>query len=183
MKKRLRCTTQTLLDVYKAVDFTEATAMSRHNPFTPALQPQLRDCLTAVVSPDTLNIMTTNGIGGLIRLIVVVAMRIVEGLSPRDECENVVFQSIQSGTLVDTFSWMPPSWVVPRTTPAVSHLVSVVVPIEENTPQNILSRVEPFLGIAHRSLDVFNAINNALTTLHSLKNTPLSNNIMPVNFT
>ena len=51
VKKRLRGTPQTLLDVFNAVDFTEATVLARNNCFAARPHPQLHDCLATIVSP------------------------------------------------------------------------------------------------------------------------------------
>ena len=64
---------------------------------------------------------------------------------------------------------MPLSWIVPTAQPLVSHEISRFDIVEANRPQDVLSMLEPFLSIAHRSLTVFTEVNAALTTLYTLK--------------
>ena len=56
----------------------------------------------------------------------------------------------------------------------------VVIP-QANRPQDVLSRLEPFIGIAQRSLDVFTTVNATLTTLYTLNTSTSTQHVMPVN--
>ena len=66
------------------------------------------------------------------------------------------------------FMWIPREWIIPPYEQAPSFSVSVYEFEEENTPTDIMARLEPFIGSANRRLDVFIELNDALTTLNSL---------------
>ena len=182
VKKRLCGTTRTLLDVFNAVDFTETTALARNNCFTARLHPQLRDCLAMVVSPNVLNVLAPAGVNALIGLMVRACVAILNDAVPEDDITRTVSLSIQNGILLDRYSLVPSSWIVPKTWPVVSHEISRIDIAQANGPQDVLLRLEPFLGVAHRSLAVFREINAALTTLYTLKTSCSTKNLMPVNF-
>ena len=46
-----------------------------------------------------------------------------------------------------------------------------------------MARLEQFLGIAHRSIEVFDEISSALAILHSLKSNSVQKTTLPVNYT
>ena len=77
---------------------------------------------------------------------------------------------------------MPSPWIVPTAQPVVSHDITRVDIADANSAQDVLSRLEPFLGIARRSIPVFSEVNAALTTLYTLKSNTSTQNVMPVNF-
>ena len=52
----------------------------------------------------------------------------------------------------------------------------------DNCGFDILMRLEPFLGIAHRSIDVFRVLNGSMMTLYSLEERPPSLSQVPVNY-
>ena len=126
VKRRIVGANTTLLDVFKAVDFTEATAMSRHNPSTPALPQKLVDCLTTVVAPDVLNVLNGVGVNGLIGLVVESVRGILEGTVFEDTGRRLVSDAITAGTPIDTYLWMPPQWIVPAGEPTTTHFVSTI---------------------------------------------------------
>lgn len=169
VKKRLCRTTHTLLDVYNAVDFTDVTALARNNCFAARLRPQLHDCLAMVASPDLLNVLAPAGVNTLIRLIIHACVAILNDTDPEDNITRSLFLSIQKGVLVDKYSWMPLSWIIPTAQPVASHEISRIDVVEANGPQDVLSMLEPFLSIPHRSLTVFTEVNTALTILYTLK--------------
>ena len=55
--------------------------------------------------------------------------------------------------------------------------------VDRTDPHDLLMRLEPFLGIAHRTTAVFDILNNCLVSLHSTKNEPFGQNVLPVNYT
>ena len=55
--------------------------------------------------------------------------------------------------------------------------------VDRTDPRDLLMRLEPFLGIAHRTTAIFDILNNCLVSLHSTKNEPFGQNVLPVNYT
>ena len=156
--------------------------MARNNCFAARPHPQLHDCLAMVVSPVVLGVLSPAGVNALIGLIVCACVATLNDAVPDDNLTRIVFLSIQNGERLDKHSWMPSPWIVPTTQPVVSHDITRVDIADANGAQDVLSRLEPFLGIAHRSIPVFAEVNAALTTLYTLKTSTSTQNVMPVNF-
>ena len=182
VKRRLSGTNLTLLDVYKAVDFTEMTALSRQNQFAPPLPFQLRKCLCLVISSDIINILSTTGVDWMIGEIVSCCLMLIAGRECPDEVTRMVATSIETGSVITTFSWIPQTWLIPARTSTTTHTVSIVRVNDESDGETILARLEPFLGIAHRSMEVFDEISSALAALHSLRSDSIQNTTIPVNY-
>ena len=69
---------------------------------------------------------------------------------------------------IGMFKWMPPEWNLTTEEQTPSFSFSVCESDEENTPKNIMARLEPFIGSANRRLDVFVELGNTLTTMNGL---------------
>ena len=65
-----------------------------------------------------------------------------------DEITRIVANSIQTGSIIATFSRIPQAWLVPVRTPTTTHTVSIVRVDDESDGETIFARLEPFLGIA-----------------------------------
>ena len=126
MKRRLSGTNTTLLDVYKAVDFTEMTALSRQNPFAPPIPFQLRECLATVISSDIINVLSTTGVDSLIDEIISCCLFLIAGRESPSEITRIIAASIETGSVISHFSRIPQTWLVPARTPTTTHTVSVV---------------------------------------------------------
>ena len=181
VKRRLSGTNMTLLDVYRVVDFTELAALSRHNPCAQPLPFQLRECLETVVLSDIINVLSTTGVDSLIDTTISSCLMVIEDRVCQDEITRTVTTMIENGSAITNFSWMPQAWLIPTRTPTTTHTVSVVHVADESDGETILARLEQFLGIAHRSMDVFDEISNTLAALHSLRNNSVRNTTIPVN--
>ena len=159
------------------------TALSRHNPFTPPLPFQLRECLTMVVSSDTIYILSTSCVDSLIDAIITSCLMAIEGRECLDGIHRMIATTIENGSVLTTFSWMPHEWLIPTRTPTITHTVSVVQVTDESDGETNIARLEPFLGIAHRSMDVFDEISSTLATIYSLRSNSVQNTQIQVNYT
>ena len=75
---------------------------------------------------------------------------------------------------------MPSEWLLSLDEPETTHDVFVLNVDDSPSPINVMMRLEPFIGMANRSVDLFKSLNNALVTLYSLEGRTESQNIMPV---
>ena len=159
--------TPTLVDVFQSITITEEIALARRNPASIQIPACLVECFLAVVSHDVLNVLSPNGVHGLLKCIVDSACNIVRNKGD-SECGVVVERAIISGVVVTRFGWMPAEWVIPRDRQEATHCV-VHIEVEQNTtPEDIVMGIEPFLRIVNRNANIFKEINDTLTTLYSI---------------
>ena len=156
------------MDIYRAVSFTENAALTQANPMRPILPCGLLECLLCVVSQDVLNVLIKEGVESIITSLIKTSVEIVSNDSTDEFDSNESDQAIRDGVVISTFGWMPDSWVISRQTVPPCHEV-VHDEKEETIPtSDILGVLEPFIGLASRTLQVFELIDNALTNLHEL---------------
>ena len=172
-----------LHDVFNAVDLTERTVLASGTPFTPVLPQPLYDCLLLVVAPNVLNVLSLTGVHKILWLIATVCITIIAD-EPRvfNEFEMTLYMAITNRSKLETFRWMPENWIASLATPQAVHEIKHVDVMNENAGFDILMRLEPFLEIAHRSIDVFKILNNSLMTLYSFGGKTEFNRLMPVNY-
>ena len=77
---------------------------------------------------------------------------------------------------------MPDDWLLSLVEPTTTHDVLIVDAEEAFDETNIMMRLEPFFGVANRSLDVFKKLNDALVSLNSLQQQTIERSCMPVCF-
>ena len=153
-------------DVFNAVDMTERTVLASGTPFTPKLPPTLHDCLLLVVTPNVLTILSLSGVQNILSLLVTVCVSILaETPTVFNAFEMTIFTAITNGSKVETFKWMPDEWIASNETVKASHKIEHVDVANENCGFDILMRLQPFLEIANRSIEVFSVLNNVLMTL------------------
>ena len=123
------------------------------------------------------------GVENVLSLIVTVCISIIED-KPRvfSEFEMMLFIAITSRSRIQTFRWMPEDWLTSLTTQQAVHEIKHVTVTNDSCGFDTLMRLEPFLEIAHRSVDVFRVLNNALVTLFSLVGKSEVKHQMPVNY-
>ena len=93
---------------------------------------------------------------------------------------DFVREHIKQGSVINTFKWMPKEWVLSLDEAETTHDVFVLTVDDSPSPINVMMRLEPFLGMANRSVDLFKSLNDALVTLYSLDGRNESQNVMPV---
>ena len=77
---------------------------------------------------------------------------------------------------------MPDDWLLSLVEPTTTHDVLIVDAEEAFDETNIMIRLEPFFGVANRSLDMFKKLNDALVSLNSLQQQTTERSCMPVCF-
>ena len=182
IKQRLRHTKMTLLDLYNVVNFTEMAALASHHPQQPHLGKDLKACLLTVLSPGVLSIITVDGVRNVIRLIVTAADHILGGVGPLDAHEGIVHEAIVSSAPIETFNWMPREWVLSLDEPHPTHDVIRMAVCEETHHDDFIARLEPFMSVSHRNVDVFAALNDGLMTLHNAVGDVFGQNFVRVSF-
>ena len=144
VKVRMTKEMPTLVDVFQSITITEEIALARRNPASVQIPVCLAECFLAVVSHDVLNVLSPNGVHGLLKCIVDSACNIVRNKEGDSECGVVVERAIRSGVVVTRFGWMPAGWVIARDRQTANHCV-FQIEVEQNiTPEDIVMRVEPF---------------------------------------
>ena len=181
VKRRTPLKTATFLDIFKAVTFTEESALSANHPSTLLLPQHLVKCLSSVISQEVLSVMSSTGIHSLLNCLVNSFESILFDTPPLDNGPlQVVHKHLERGRVIDAFTWMPHEWVLSLDEPTPSHNVFVLVIDESASPVNLMMRLEPFIGQVNRSIDLFVKINEALVTLYSLDGQSECQNVMPV---
>ena len=169
IKSRMNKRPLALHDVYDAVDMTERTVLASGTPFSPKIPQPLLDCLILIVTPNVLNILSLIGVQNVLSLIVTVCIAMLaEKPTVFNAFEMTIFSAITSGSKVETFKWMPEEWLASLETRQAEHEIEHIDVENENCGFDVLMRLQPFLEIAHRSIEVFSALNNTLMTLYSL---------------
>ena len=74
IKRRLKKKTSTLLDLFNAVDFTEASALARSDPARPRVPPDLARCILRVLSPSAFVTLSKRGVDEFLSLLVHVSL-------------------------------------------------------------------------------------------------------------
>ena len=183
IKGRLPQPTRTLVDVYAAINFTEERALAQHNPSQPMLPERLIQGLSFVLSRDVQMVMSLAGVRSFLRLFArTTDMFLNTDMRPEDSCEKVIFDALENGTVIGSFGWMPDGWVLSREEACPVHNITHSDSPEDQTPVNFLMRLERFMGIANRNVEVFNVLNECLTTLYSVTDHMTNQNVFPANF-
>ena len=65
---------------------------------------------------------------------------------------------------------MPDDWIISLERPQPSHLVVHVDTAEMRTAENFIMRLEPFLSISNRNVEVFRILAECLDTLNTITN-------------
>ena len=160
----------TLLDIFNAVTFTEESALSVNHPSSPRLPNQLVDRLSSVISREVFWMMSTTGVHAFLNCLVGSIDAILCDVSPSGEgLLDVVQEHIAQGRVINTFKWMPHEWVLSLDVLETTHDVFVLNDDDSPSPINVMMRLEPFIGMVNRSVDLFKSFNNALVTLYSLE--------------
>ena len=169
IKGRINKTTSTLADVYKSVNFTEMSVLAARNPASPTLPDTVVDVLLTVVTRDVVNILTTDGVRGLLNDLCLVSLNILlDKRNSDDGAFGIVTEALQNGTRIESFRWMPHEWVLSVESPHPTHDVFVVDTTEGNDETDVAMRLEPFFGVSNRSVPVFQLLSDTLLTLSSI---------------
>ena len=78
---------------------------------------------------------------------------------------------------------MPAEWVLSMETPQLTHDIIHLDLVEELGAVNYLMRLETFMSVANRNVDVFNTLNECLMTLYSVTSNNVSHNVVPATYT
>ena len=183
IKRRLKKNTSTVLDLFNAVDFTEASALARSDPARPRVPPDLARCILRVLSPSVFVTLSKRGVDELLSLLVRVSLGILVGLCPSSECGLALRHSLDSGLAIDTRSWMPETWTIPTETARPVHEVKRATFSCATSDLNVMMRMDPFLSCANRSVAVYDTLNNALVSLCTLTGKALRRRDVPFCYT
>ena len=173
----------TLFDIYKAVTFTEECALSSNHPNSPLLPVTLVDCLKSVVSMEVLSVMSAQGVRAFLKYLVeCIGLILFNKPQTEDTILGFVYQHLSTGETIDRFRWMPNCWLLSNEEASPSHQVLKMKVDEHFCPTNVVMRLEPFIANANRSLEVFQILNNTLSTLNGLQGCIESQNVIPVSY-
>lgn len=166
IKGRIPQSSPRLVDVFAAINFTESATLAHKNPMSPDVPKAIIACLSDVVMQNVLIVMTKKGIQTFLDVIVNAASMILsDENSPDDPITRNVKTHIGEGTIIKTFGWMPPDWVIPREKQKTEHNIRCVETDEPPAVEDIIEFLEPYISNANRSVPVFCALDNALVTL------------------
>ena len=181
VKRRTPLKTSTLLVIFKAITFTEQSALSVNHPSSPRVPKPLVDCLLSVISQEVLCLMSSKGVHSFLNCLACSIKAILFDIPTiEDGPLSFVHKHLERGEVIDAFKWMPSEWVLSLDQPVTSHYVFVLDVDESVSPVNIMMRLESFLGNVNRSIDLFKSLNDALVTLYSLEGREECQNVMPV---
>ena len=128
--------------------------------------------------------MSSCGVHSVLNCIVCSVMNILSDVGKGDDdVMNYIRHHVEHGKVIDTFTWMPGEWLLPLGKPSTTHSVLISKADEEFDPTNIMMRIEPLIGNANRSNEVFKILNDTLATLYSLEARIAYQSCMPANFT
>ena len=121
------------------------------------------------MTPNVLNVLTLTWVQNILSLTATVCITIIAD-DPRvfNEFEMTMYMAITNRSKVGTFPWMPENWIASLATQQAVHEIKHVDVDNENCGLDILMRLDPFLEMAHMSIDVFRILNNSLMTLYNL---------------
>ena len=99
-----------------------------------------------------------------------------------DRCEKVIFDTLQNEVVIGSFGCMPDEWTLSLEDHCAVHHVTHTDSLEAQTTDNFLMRLEPFMRIANGNVEVFNVLNECLTTLYSITEQVTKDNVVPGSF-
>ena len=86
--------TRALIDVFEAINFTEAQALAQHNPSQPMLPEPLIQGLSFVFSRDVQRVMSLTGVRSFLQMLARTSDIILNShTTPEDRCEKVILYS------------------------------------------------------------------------------------------
>ena len=139
--------------------------------------------MKTLVSNDVLNVLSIDGINGLLESVITAIRTIIAGTDGVfDMVEMKVWDAVMTWRVIDTFQWMPEEWTLKHDTVTFVHDVVRVDISADTCPSDIPMRLEPFLSICNRNVDVFKLLYDTLMTLHSIVNQEDFSRALPVNF-
>ena len=159
-----------LIDIYNAVSFTETQSLARHNPVSPSLPQPLVASLLHVLSPDTLNVMTKEGVESFLELLIQTSVDVLTERTIHGVAENEIELALSTGRRIEGFRRMPCEWVMSQRDVSPSHLIVHVQDVHRIPLDDVVMFLEPFFDLATRSVPVFELLHNALLSLHELAN-------------
>ena len=170
IKGRINKATSTLADVYKSVNFTEMSVLAARHPASPTLPDAVVNALLTVLTRDVVNVLTTDGVRGLLNVLCLVSLDILLDKHNGDDCVyGTVMEALHNDIRIESFRWMPHEWVLSVESPHPTHDVLVVDTAEGNDDEtDVAMRLEPFFGVSNRSVPVFQLLSDTLLTLSSV---------------
>ena len=160
IKKRLALPTKTLVDFFNTITYTEEIALVEHSPSQPTFPERLTFDLSFIVSPEVQRVMSIDGMRQFLFTLSLASDRLLHSDTHPENClESIIFDALVDGAVIRNFSWMPKEWVLSRDSPQMSHLVERVETDEEQTAVNYQMRLEPYMSIANRNVEVFRVLN------------------------
>ena len=97
--------------------------------------------------------------------------------------QALVHRAITTGSMLVELSLFRDGWLCLTRGETPSHQVLHVMINEAIDQNNILMRLERFFGLAHRNVETFIAMNDALVSLHRAVGQEISDCCIPVNYT
>ena len=182
IKKRLAPPTKTLIDLFNTVTYTEEIALAEHNPSQPRFPETLTLGLSFVIAPEVQRVMSVDGMRQFLSTLSLASDRLIHSdVHPENRLESIVFNALVDGAVIRNFSWMPKEWILSRDSPQMSHLVEHVETADEQTAVDYQMRLEPYMSIANRNVEVFRVLDEYLTALYNVAQIDKSKNVVPVN--
>ena len=173
-----------LVDIFAAINFTESATLAHKNPASPCIPELIVACLSNIVAPNILGVMTKKGVQMFLDEAIHASLSILSDGDVSDDNTTRMIQScIGDGTVIETFGWMPPDWVIPRAEPRTEHNVLCVDEEQPLVVDDFIECLEPFISNANRSIPVFCALNNTLVTLHELTGEQVGTHPVKINYT
>ena len=171
--------------VNNAINFTEMSVLASRNPCSPDMPQCVLSILLTVVTKDVVNMLTLKGVQSLLDLLCHIALDIVfdrnDGV--QKSSYDFVRNAFETNTPIDTFLWMSSVWVFSTQRQPPRHDVVAISISENTTPAELSTRLEPFLSVSNRSVEVFKLLSEALLTLNSMTIGLPRTNAFPANYT
>ena len=142
LKRRTPEENATLLDVFKAFDFSEEVQLRKRDPSVPTLPHELKAVLDVFIPSDVQGVMTKRGVDGFISTLITTCIVILSRTeSVMDKTEALVHRAIATGSMLTGLTWVRDGWLSspPRETPS-HQVLHVMVDGETFCPRDILSR-------------------------------------------
>ena len=107
LKRRTPDENTTLLDVFKALDFSEEVQLRKRDPSVPTLPHELKAFFDVFIPSDVQGVLTKGGVDGFISTLIETCIDILSRTeSVKDNTEMLVHGAVKTGSMLVGLSWV-----------------------------------------------------------------------------
>ena len=128
LKRRTPDENATLLDVFKALDFSEEVQLRKRDHSVPTLPHELKAFFDVFIPSDVQGVLTKRGVDGFISTLIetcIVTLSRTESVT--DNTETLVHGAVKTGSMLVGLSWVRDGWLSSTQRVAPTHKVLHVI--------------------------------------------------------